>query len=106
MRAKPFVSSQDVYVSAANASEESKAVARKAKGASRTRKVVGEALARPKKVKAAKEVAAAPVIADFGLFRCQVCDYRMTVLPGSAKPQGGWRCPVDYTGLMFVTASI
>ncbi len=110
MIGKPLVSPVEVYVSAANASEETKSKEGKSRPAARSRKSVSAPTVEKKaKVKAKsrqeKESAASVPVMEFGVFRCQVCDYRLTVLPGSAKPLGGWRCPIDFASLIFVSAS-
>jgi len=112
MSGKPFVSPHDVYVSAANSSEEAKSLEKKAKPAktARTRKTPllhGEAKSSKSKTRARpeKDRAPTPPPAEFGVFRCQVCDYRITILPGSAKPPGGWRCPVDFASLILISAN-
>ncbi|MBX3167560.1 MAG: hypothetical protein KF760_09110 [Candidatus Eremiobacteraeota bacterium] len=112
MSGKPFISPLDVYVSAANASEEAKSLERKGKPdkPARTRKaplLSPEAKSSKSKSKTRpdKETAPTPPPAEFGIFRCQVCDYRVTILPGSAKPPGGWRCPIDFASLILVSAN-
>lgn len=106
MPAKPFISPVDVHLSAANAPSESSSSDQKT-SKPKPPKAKTE---RPKtKTKAKTKAKVAPVAEfvqpEFGTYRCQVCDFKMTVLPGVAKPEGGWRCPVDFSKLLWSSPS-
>ena len=108
MPPKPFTSPVDTYLSAANASEESKQQERAASPGKKTRqpKAAGAAVRPKSKLEKKKESLPPPApVVEYGLFRCQVCDYRVSILPGSARPTGGWRCPVDFATLVLVSAN-
>ena len=103
MPGKPFVSPVDVHVSAANAPSDSsdgsvsKAPPKKKPRAGKTTKTTK---------KSGSKAVEASLPALYGTFRCLVCDYSQVVLPGSPRPQSGWRCPYDFSNLVWASANL
>lgn len=107
---KPYIKTSENAAAAANAPSSSGGVGAatktKAKGKTSRKTADGETKAtKTKSTRTSIKAAAPPPVPtqpDFGEFRCQCCGYHKTVVIGSEKPAGGWRCPTCFVKLAWL----